>query len=327
MKKVLVTGGAGYIGSHTVRLLVSQGIQVVVLDNLVYGHPKAIVDESVMLVNGDLGDAQVVNQLFSEHSFSAVIHFAAYTYVGESVENPLKYYENNMARPLALLQAMQRHGCRQFIFSSTCATYGEPQVIPITEQESQTPINAYGESKLMLEKVLDDCYRAWGLKSVCLRYFNACGASEDGLIGESHDPETHLIPLILETALGKRDAIKVFGTDYDTPDGSCVRDYIHVDDLASAHYQALTYLQEEKPPLKCNLGTGQGYSVKEVIEAARAITGKEITVIEEGRRAGDPAELIAAPSLAKQELGWVAEKSDLHHILKTAWQWELNRRY
>jgi len=277
-----------------VRLLVNQGIQVFVLDNLVYGHAEAIVDDAVTLIKGDLGNADLVNKLFAEHSFTAVIHFAAYAYVGESVENPLKYYDNNMARPLILLQAMQQHHCKKFIFSSTCATYGEPETVPITEAEFQSPINPYGQSKLMLEKVLNDCYQAWALKSVCLRYFNAC---------------------------------KVFGTDYDTPDGSCIRDYIHVDDLASAHYQALTYLQKDKPPLKCNLGTGQGYSVKEVIEAARIVTGKEITVIEEGRRAGDPAELIAAPSLAKEELGWTTAKSDLHHILTTAWQWELNRRY
>jgi len=325
--KVLVTGGSGYIGSHTVRLLVHKGYDVIVLDNFVYGHREAIVDPEVIVVEGDLGDAVLVRSLFSEHDFDAVIHFAAYAYVGESVEKPLKYYENNLSKPLVLLEAMRESSCRKFIFSSTCATYGEPSALPISEDEPQSPINPYGHSKLMLEKILKDCDYAWGLKSVCLRYFNACGASADGMVGESHNPETHLIPLVLEVALGKRDHIKVFGTDYPTPDGSCIRDYIHVDDLADAHIKAVDYLEKTHLSLNCNLGTGQGVSVKEIIQLAHEVTGKEITAIEEGRRQGDPPSLIANPKRASELLGWSATHSDLRNILETAWQWELKRRY
>ena len=325
--KVLVTGGAGYIGSHTVRQLRQQDVEVVVLDNLVYGHREAIIDQEVTLVEGDLGNEELVEELFSKHAFSAVIHFAAYAYVGESVNEPLKYYENNLAKPLTLLKVMQKHGCKKFIFSSTCATYGTPETLPISESTPQSPINPYGQSKLMLEKVLDDSRGAWGLESVCLRYFNACGASNDGVIGESHDPETHLIPLILEAALGKRESIKVFGTDYDTPDGSCLRDYIHVEDLAEAHVRALEYLNEGKPSLKCNLGTGIGYSVKEVIAVAQEVTGRDIKVVEEGRRAGDPAALVADVSTAKNVLGWTATRSSVHNIIQTAWSWTSNSRY
>lgn len=326
-KQILVTGGAGYIGSHTVRQLVKAGFMVVVLDNLVYGHEKAIVDDAVEFVQGNLGDYAFVDELFRRYQFDAVIHFAAYAYVGESVSDPLKYYKNNIARPLALLQVMQEKGCKKFIFSSTCATYGTPKTLPISESEPQMPINPYGQSKQMLEKVLDDCDQAWGLKSVCLRYFNACGASQDGLIGESHDPESHLIPLVLEVALGQRESIKVFGTDYDTPDGTCIRDYIHVDDLAGAHIKAYEYLSEQSTSLKCNVGTGNGFSVMEIIESARKITGKKITVTKEERRAGDPAELIADSTLAKEKLGWVPEHSTIDNVLATAWKWHSNPRY
>lgn len=324
--KILVTGGAGYIGSHTVRFLVKEGFDVVVLDNLVYGHKEAIVDEIVELVIGDIGDVDLVDSLFIKHAFDAVIHFAAYAYVGESVDDPLKYYKNNTSKPLVLLEAMRNNGCKKFIFSSTCATYGNPETLPISEREIQTPINPYGQSKLMLEKILDDCDSAWGLKSVCLRYFNACGASIDGQIGESHEPETHLIPLVLEAALGKRESIKVFGTDYKTIDGTCIRDYIHVEDLASAHAKAYQYLRQGES-LKCNLGTGNGFSVKDIIETARKVTGKEIFIVEEDRRAGDPASLVADPSLAKEKLDWIARYSDIENVIASAWEWELQRRF
>lgn len=319
--KVLVTGGAGYIGSHTVRSLVQGGAQVVVLDNLVYGHREALIDPSVELVVGDLGDREVTEPLFERFQPDIVVHFAAYAYVGESVEDPLKYYQNNLAAPLSLLEVMARFGCRRFIFSSTCATYGVPSQVPISEDTRQAPINPYGHSKRMLEQVLQDCDRAWGLKSVSLRYFNACGASLDHRIGESHNPETHLIPLILETALGKREHIKVFGDDYETPDGSCIRDYIHVEDLASAHQKACQYLLSGHSSFSCNLGTGQGWSVREVIEAARKVTGAVIPVVQEARREGDPPILVADPSLAEEVLGWSAASSDLETILETAWQW------
>lgn len=326
MKKILVTGGAGYIGSHTVRKLVEKGLNVVVLDNLVYGHKQAIVDTQVKLIEGDIGDYDLLDNLFSRHEFDAVMHFAAYAYVGESVKDPLKYYKNNTAKPLVLLQIMQKYDCKKFIFSSTCATYGEPSRLPISEEEPQSPINPYGQSKLMLERVLDDCDIAWGLKSVCLRYFNACGASLDGQIGESHDPETHLIPLVFDVAMGRRDSIKVFGSDYDTPDGTCIRDYIHVVDLADGHLKAYEYL-DEGISLRCNLGTGNGISVKEIIEVAKEVTGKDITFVTEARRMGDPASLVADPALAKEKLGWCAEYSSINNILENAWSWEQNRKF
>ena len=324
---ILVTGGAGYIGSHTVRLLHSLGHKVVVLDNLSYGHREAIVDEGVDLIVGDLSDKSVTRALFDAYQFEAVIHFAAYTYVGESVIEPLKYYQNNTAGPLSLLEVMQEFGCKKFIFSSTCATYGEPKALPLTEDNPQDPINPYGQSKLMLEKILADCDHAWGLKSVCLRYFNACGASKDGLIGESHTPETHLIPLVLEVAAGKRDHIKVFGNDYPTPDGTCIRDYIHVDDLAVAHSQALEYLFKEHQSIACNLGTGTGFSVQEIIKVAREITGHEIPVVVSERRAGDPPSLVADPSYAQERLGWSTEHSEIRTIITQAWAWMKNARY
>ena len=239
---VLVTGGAGYIGSHTVRLLASRGYKVVVLDNLVFGHKEAIVDEGVELVVGEVGDRALVSELFDRYDFGAVVHFAAYAYVGESVTNPLKYYRNNTAEPLTLLEVMQEKGCTNFVFSSTCATYGVPETIPILESNKQDPINPYGRSKLMLEWILADCDRAWGLRSASLRYFNASGCSEDGLIGEDHNPETHLIPRVLMAVTGEVSHLDVFGTDYPTPDGTCIRDYIHVNDLAEAHAKALEHL-------------------------------------------------------------------------------------
>jgi len=318
---VLVTGGAGYIGSHTVRLLAAEGRKVVVLDNLVYGHRDAIVDEGVELVVGDVGDKALLRDLFAKHGFCAVVHFAAYAFVGESVSDPLKYYRNNTAEPLNLLEVMQEHGCRNFVFSSTCATYGVPESVPISESNPQNPINPYGRSKLMLEWILADCDQAWGLKSACLRYFNASGSSADGLIGEDHVPETHLIPRVLMAVTGEISHVDVFGTDYPTPDGTGVRDYIHVDDLASAHAKALDYLAAGGDSLRCNLGTGVGVSVREIISAVEEITGKKVPVQYGPRRAGDPPELLADPRLAAERLGWVARHRDVRDMVRSAWIW------
>ena len=320
-KPILVTGGAGYIGSHTVRLLASQGRQVVVLDNLVYGHEQAIVDPGVELVVGDVGDQALVRALFERHGFGAVVHFAAYTYVGESVTNPLKYYQNNTAEPIRLLQVMEEFGCKVFVFSSTCATYGVPVRLPITEANPQDPINPYGRSKLMVEWILADCERAWGLRSACLRYFNASGSSPDGKIGEDHNPETHLIPRALMAVTGEIDQLELFGTDYATPDGTCIRDYIHVEDLADAHARALDHLTDGGASVRCNLGTGVGVSVKEIIAAVEEISGQPVPVKIGPRRAGDPDSLVADPSLAKQLLGWEATRKDVREMVRPAWLW------
>ncbi|MDA7684075.1 UDP-glucose 4-epimerase GalE [Akkermansiaceae bacterium] len=323
--RILVTGGAGYIGSHTVRELVSQGWEVVVIDNLVYGHREAIVDPSVVLLEGSLDDPKILDQAFAK-KVDIVVHFAAYAYVGESVEDPLKYYQNNLAAPIALLSRMQHENCKQFVFSSTCATYGIPETCPIDESFPQEPINPYGESKLMLEKVLRDCETAWGLRSIFLRYFNAAGCSLDGVIGEDHDPETHLIPLVIAAALGKRKSIKVFGSDYPTPDGTCVRDYIHVLDLASAHSKAISYLTNGGVTTAVNLGTGVPISVKEIIAGVEKVTGKKVPVEQVDRRAGDPPELLADPSRANELLGWQPRHSDLKTILESAYQWSSSPR-
>ncbi len=318
---ILVTGGAGYIGSHTVRLLAAQGRKVVVLDNLVFGHRDAIVDEGVELVVGDVGDRELVDGLFARHRFGAVVHFAAYAYVGESVTDPLKYYANNTAAPVSLLRVMRDHGCKVFVFSSTCATYGVPEAVPIVETNPQRPINPYGRSKLMVEWILADCDRAWGLKSGCLRYFNASGCAEDGRIGEDHDPETHLIPRVLMALAGEIEGIEVFGTDYDTPDGTCVRDYIHVDDLADAHARALDHLAAGGDSFQCNLGTGVGVSVKEIIAAAEEVTGRKVPVSYGPRRAGDPDRLVADPTRAREILGWTARHRDVRDMVRSAWAW------
>ncbi len=320
-QSILVTGGAGYIGSHTVRLLAAQGRKVVVLDNLVFGHDQAIVDPEVELVVGDTGDRKLVSALFEKHRFDAVVHFAAFAYVGESVTNPLKYYRNNTAEPLTLLEVMQDFGCKVFVFSSTCATYGVPQSLPIRETNPQDPINPYGRSKLMVEWMLADCDKAWGLRSACLRYFNASGCSEDGRIGEDHDPETHLIPRVLMALTGEIDRIEVFGTDYDTPDGTCIRDYIHVDDLAEAHALALDKLLAGGNSLRCNLGTGVGVSVREIIQATEEVTGKTVPVTYGPRREGDPPSLVADPSLAAEILGWNATRLDVREMVESAWAW------
>ncbi|WP_395749181.1 UDP-glucose 4-epimerase GalE [Prosthecobacter sp.] len=318
---LLITGGAGYIGSHTVRHLLEQNERVVVLDNLVFGHREALPLDRVTLVEGDMADAGLVEKLFAEHKPEAVLHFAAFAYVGESVTDPLKYYRNNLAAPLTLLETMQRHGCKRFIFSSTCASYGDPVRIPIDETHPQAPVNPYGASKWMLERVLRDCGTAWGLKSVFLRYFNASGCHPSGEIGEDHNPETHLIPRILMAATGEIENITVFGTDYATPDGTCIRDYIHVCDLASAHALALSYLRKGGETIAVNLGTGRGFSVKEIISTAEAVTGKKISVIYGPRRAGDPSELVAEPKLAKEMLQWQAVHTDPRDHIESAWKW------
>ena len=319
--KVLVTGGAGYIGSHTVRQLVKTGADVTVLDNMVYGHIGAIVDPEVKLVKGDLGDASVVYPLLMTGNFDAVIHFAAYINVGESVQNPLKYYMNNIARPLVLLGAMQAAGVKRFVFSSTCATYGVPTQIPIPETEKQDPINPYGSSKYMLEKVCKDCDRAWGLKSVFLRYFNASGCSVDGLIGEDHEPETHLIPNILLTLTGEKEYIEVFGTDYDTPDGTCIRDYIHVVDLAKGHVCAIRYALEHTGAEAVNLGVGRGCSVREIIRAFEEATGEKVPCSDGPRRPGDAPVSYADASKALRLFGWKAEKS-IVDMCRDSWRWQ-----
>lgn len=318
---ILVTGGAGYIGSHTVRHLAGKGERIVVLDSLEYGHREAIVSESVELIVGDVGDAVVVGDIFERLQINAVLHFAAYAMVGESVSEPLKYYRNNMAAPLVLLEAMRRHGTRHFIFSSTCATYGNPQSIPMDETHPQIPINPYGMSKLMLERVLKDCDHAFGIRHIILRYFNASGCSEDGLIGEDHTPESHLIPRALMAITGEVPPLSVFGTDYPTPDGTCIRDYIHVQDLAEAHALALHYLREGGASDSCNLGTGKGVSVREIISLAEEVTGHKVPLVLSPRREGDPAELVGNPSKAKTLLGWEARYRNPKVMVEGAWAW------
>jgi UDP-glucose-4-epimerase GalE len=268
-----------------------------------------------------MADAHLVDLIFTEHKPEAVLHFAAFAYVGESVENPLKYYRNNLAAPLTVLDAMQRHAVQRFIFSSTCATYGNPQSMPMDESHPQDPVNPYGAAKWMLERVLKDCESAWGLKSVFLRYFNASGCDPDGEIGEDHDPETHLIPRILMAATGEIESLTVFGADYPTPDGTCIRDYIHVQDLALAHALALEYLRTGGDTTAVNLGTGRGFSVREIISTAEQVTGKTIPITYGPRRAGDPPELVANPAKAKEVLGWEAQFKDPRQHIESAWKW------
>ena len=323
---ILVTGGAGYIGSHYVQYALQQGEEIVVLDNLSYGHTEA-VPENVSLVKGDMGDVSLLDSLFTAHKFDAVVHFAAYAYVGESVTEPSKYYHNNTVSTLGVLDAMRRHQVKRFIFSSSCATFGDPVYVPMDEKHPQAPINPYGESKFFVEHILRAYDHAYGFRFVALRYFNAAGADPAGHIGESHDPETHLIPLILQVATGKRRSIGIFGTDYDTPDGSCIRDYIHVLDLAAAHSLALKQLREGAESDFYNLGTEQGYSVREVIAACEKVTGRSITTEEQPRRAGDPPRLVASAAKAKQKLNWRPQFQDLEQTITTAWNWEQKRRY
>ncbi|MBF4474619.1 UDP-glucose 4-epimerase GalE [Methanobacterium formicicum] len=316
---ILVTGGAGYIGSHANKELTRAGYETVVLDNMSYGHPDFLkwgVFEEV-----DLGDLESIRNVFRKYEIEAVMHFAAFTYVGESVEDPQKYYLNNLRNTLNLLQVMNEFEVRKLVFSSTCATYGNPQKIPLTEDHPQNPINPYGQGKLMVEKVLKDYSSAYGLRYVSLRYFNAAGADPEGEVGERHHPETHLIPLILDAAMGKREDIKIFGTDYPTPDGTCIRDYIHVTDLADAHIKALKYLEAGGESEVFNLGNGNGFSVREVIEEARKVTGKEIKATETERRAGDPPVLVGSSEKARKILKWQPKYDDLTKIISTAWEW------
>ncbi|MBL7961299.1 UDP-glucose 4-epimerase GalE [bacterium] len=320
---ILVTGGAGYIGSHAVRQLKKAGYNTLVLDNLVYGHSEFV--DSNELITGDLSDKHLLTKIFSEHKIAAVMHFAAYALVGESVINPSKYYSNNVVCTMNLLDAMIEHDVKKIIFSSTCATYGEPVEIPMTENHPQSPINPYGRTKLIVETILRDYDTAYELKSVCLRYFNAAGADPDGGIGEDHDPETHLIPLVLDAALGIRPTITVFGHDYPTEDGTCIRDYIHVTDLADAHILALKYLSETGKSDVFNLGNGNGFSVNNVIDTANKITGKAIPVTRGARRAGDPAVLIGSSEKASRVLGWKPKFDSLDQIISTAWNWHQSR--
>jgi UDP-glucose 4-epimerase len=325
---ILVTGGAGYIGAHAVKALEDRGFQVIILDNLVYGHQDLIAANSkAKLVVGDISDRQLLSKIFTTTNIAAVMHFAAFAYVGESVTDPAKYYQNNVVGTLALLDAMRQHGVTNFVFSSTCATYGDPQSIPITEDHPQQPINPYGAGKLTVERVLKDYDPAYGLKSVIFRYFNAAGADPDGRFGEDHHPETHLIPLVLQAAAGKRASVSIFGSDYDTPDGTCIRDYIHVTDLAQAHVLGLEYLLAHQTSQIFNLGNGSGFSVKEVIDTAKQVTGKEIPVELCPRRAGDPAILIGSSTKARQLLGWNPNYADLTTIVKHAWNWHQQRHF
>jgi len=323
--QVLVVGGAGYIGSHMVKRLARAGHSVVVLDNLSTGFRE--LARYGELVVGDLANTALLERLFRRHRFDGVMHFAAASLVGESMQDPGKYYRNNVANTLNLLEVMVRHKVKHFIFSSTAATFGEPQYVPIDELHPQRPINPYGASKLMVERMLQDFHAAHGLSSVCLRYFNACGADPEGELGECHDPETHLIPLILQAASGRRRSITVFGRDYATDDGTCVRDYIHIEDLCSAHALALQALVggEKQGALAYNLGNGQGYSVQRVIDAVSRVVaedGRTLRVEEGVRRPGDPAVLVADASLARRELGWQPRYTELDAIIGHAWAWE-----
>jgi UDP-glucose-4-epimerase GalE len=316
--RILVTGGAGYIGSHAVRLFRARGHDVWVYDNLSAGHRASVPADR--LVVGDLSETHKLDHLILERRVEAVVHFAAFALVGESVRHPALYYQNNLVNTLGLMEVLRRHGVGRFVFSSTCATYGIPKKVPITEDEPQNPINPYGRSKLAVEKALLDYAAAYGWGVACLRYFNAAGAAPDGSIGEDHDPETHLIPLVLQAALGQRQALDILGTDYPTPDGTCIRDYIHVDDLAEAHLRALEVLQPGRA-LCCNLGTGRGWSVREVVRIAEEVTGRRVPVRDAPRRPGDPPELVACADRARKELGWEPKYTDLRAVIETAWNW------
>lgn len=316
---ILVCGGAGYIGSHMVAELLENNEDVVILDNLEKGHKDALLGGKLYV--GDLRDKEILNKVFTENNIDSVIDFAAYSLVGESMTEPLKYFNNNVYGTISLLEAMKEHNVKYIVFSSTAATYGEPKVIPIAEDNDTVPTNAYGESKLLVEKILRWCDSAYGIKYTALRYFNAAGAHINGKIGEDHSPESHLIPLILEVALGKRDKIMLFGDDYDTEDGTCVRDYVHVTDLAKAHSLALKRLKNGGESTAYNLGNGTGFSVKEVVDVARKVTGHEIPAVIAPRRAGDPATLIATSEKAIKELGWKPGFNQLETIISSAWNW------
>ena len=319
---ILVCGGAGYIGSHMVAELIEKGEEVIIVDNFQKGHRDAVVGRKVY--EGDLRDREFLDKVFSENNIEAVIDFAADSLVGESVTEPLKYFNNNVGGTITLLEAMRDHKVKYIVFSSTAATYGEPESIPIQEGDRTVPTNPYGESKLMVEKVLKWASNAYGIKYTALRYFNAAGAHPDGTIGEDHRPESHLIPLIIQTALGQREKIMIFGDDYDTADGTCIRDYIHVMDLADAHLLALNRMRKGGDSAVFNLGNGKGFSVKEVIEATRKVTGREIKEEIAPRRAGDPAVLVASSQKAIEELNWKPKYNSLETIIETAWKWHLS---
>ncbi|WP_308575317.1 UDP-glucose 4-epimerase GalE [uncultured Methanosphaera sp.] len=316
---ILIVGGAGYIGSHVNKALNEAGYETIILDNLSYGHKESIKWGTFVKCN--LADVNKVDEIFTKYDITAVMHFSSFIDVGESVTNPEKYYYNNVVNTMNLLHVMLKHDVKKFIFSSTCATYGIPQKIPLVEDHPQNPINPYGMTKLMVEKILHDYDEAYGLKSVILRYFNASGADKTAEIGEWHNPETHLIPLILDAALGKREDIKIFGTDYDTPDGTCIRDYIHVTDLADAHIRSLKYLEDNNESNQFNLGNGLGFSVREVIESVKNVTGRDFKVTETTRREGDPAILIGSSEKANKILGWNPQYTNIDQIVETAWKW------
>lgn len=318
--KILVVGGAGYIGSHMVKLLARAGHDATTFDNLSTGHRDAV--KYGHFIEGDLADCAALDALFRGHRFDGVMHFASFIQVGESVSEPAKYYRNNVTNTQNLLDAMIAHGVKCFIFSSTAAIFGEPEYTPIDEAHPKRPINPYGRSKLMVEEILADYDHAYGLKSVCLRYFNAAGADPEGELGERHEPETHLIPLVLQAASGKRDGITVFGNDYDTPDGTCIRDYVHVQDLCAAHLLAVEYLGSGSPSNAFNLGNGNGHSIREVLDIACRVCGTPFAVIDGARRAGDPARLVADSKKARGELGWRPERFELATIIEDAWGWE-----
>ncbi|HDL07757.1 MAG TPA: UDP-glucose 4-epimerase GalE [Desulfobacteraceae bacterium] len=318
-KKILVAGGAGYIGSHMVKQMLDAGYRVITLDNLSTGHRDLV--PGGLFIKGDIGNAVILDQIFSEHRIDVVMHFAAYSLVGESVKNPLKYYRNNLSETIELLMSMIRHKIIYFVFSSTAAVYGEPAKIPITEEHPCSPANPYGASKLAVESLLKYCESAYGLKYACLRYFNAAGADGSGIIGERHEPETHLIPLILKVATGEIENIKIFGTDYPTSDGTCIRDYIHVNDLSTAHILALEALLSNGKSSVYNLGNSRGYSVRKIIDLARKVTNHSIPSISSKRRPGDPAVLIASSEKIKSELGWKPRYEDMETIIRSAWIW------
>ncbi|TQR45419.1 UDP-glucose 4-epimerase GalE [Paenibacillus popilliae] len=320
---VLVTGGAGYIGSHTVAELLARGEEVVIVDSLETGHKDAVLGGTLHI--GDIRDSAFLDSVFAQHSIDAVIHFAAYSLVGESMSNPAKYYDNNVHGTLVLLEAMRKHQVSRIVFSSTAATYGEPERTPIEETEATNPTNVYGETKLTMERMMRWFDQAHDIRYVSLRYFNAAGAHENGKIGEDHRPETHLIPLVLQTALGQRKEMKVFGNDYPTADGTCIRDYIHVSDLADAHVLAVEYLRGGGQSDVFNLGSGNGFSVLEVIQTAERVTERSVPTVVEERRAGDPAVLIASANKAKSVLGWNPKRDDLNVLIESAWKWHQAR--